>query len=238
MSNKQKVRDLQLWLNSKGANLNPDGVGGKLTRQAILDVFRYRWANAINTAAIVKFAARLKCTTAQIRAVSEVEAPSGGWDSTGLLTALYERHYGWKRWMIHIPLLSNPKPGGYTIDVDRNGINDSWEKVADAACRFGMEAFECASWGKFQIMGAWWKKLGYPSVLDFVFALSRDETDHYEALVRYIERFGLVKAIQQISDDPADCRPFASGYNGKGYAKNQYDVKIAAAHRRNKWFDV
>jgi hypothetical protein len=233
-----KVRDLQLWLNSKGANLNPDGVGGKLTRQAILDVFRYRWADAVTTQAIHKFADRLGGSVAQMRAVSEVEAPRGGWDNTGLLVALYERHYGWKRWQILLPLLSNPKPGGYTIDVDNDGINDSWEKVADAACRFGMEAFECASWGKFQIMGAWWKKLGYASVLDFVYGMTRDETAHYEAMVRYIERFGLKAAFQKISGRPADCVDFAKGYNGPRYAKNQYDVKIASAFRRNQWLNA
>lgn len=228
-----KVMDLQIWLNKHGADLKTDGIGGPATRQAIFDVFRNTKAPAATEEDKARIATRLGGSLKQMNAVSAVEAPRGGWDRKGMLTCLYERHYGWKRWRIKIPFLSNPKPGGYTIDADRDGINDSWEKAADAACRFGAEAFECLSWGKFQIMGAWWKKLGYASVLDFVFILSEHEANHYEALARYIERFGLKKAFQNISDKPSDCVAFARGYNGPGYAKYNYDRRIAA--EMSKW---
>lgn len=227
-----KVADLQYWLVQKGANIKIDGIGGPKTRQAIFDVFRNLRATRIAHAERLKLAARTGATLRQISAVSTVEAPRGGWDKTGMLTALYERHYGWRRWRIRIPFLSNPKPGGYTIDVDRDGMNDSWEKVADAACRFGAEAFECASWGKFQIMGAWWKKLGYKSVLDFVYELSRSEYAHYDAFVRYLEEFNLVKAFRKVSSNPADNEELAEGYNGRNFRKYEYHVKIAREMQR------
>lgn len=230
----QKIAALQTWLNAKGhkPQLVVDGQPGEITRQAIFDTFRNKNAVAVTAADIQRFADRLGAAPRQVRAVASVESGGSGWDDAGLLKCLYERHYGWKRFRVLNPLLSNPSPGGYTIDADRDGTNDSWEKVADSALAFREpnKAFECASWGKFQIMGAWWQKLGYSSAAEFVWLLSRSEVEHYEAFVRYIERFGLVDAFRKVDGNPMNCLPIAEGYNGK--AQKGYDARIAAAYRR------
>jgi hypothetical protein len=162
--------------------------------------------------------------------VAKVESAGGGWDETGLLKCLWERHYLWRRVRVAVPFLSSPKPGGYTLDADRDGINDSWEKLADASGRFGFDiAAECASFGKFQIMGAHWKSLGYSSVRDFIWNLSRDEAAHYDAFARYLEANGLVGALRRVDGNPENARPLARGYNGPGYAKGRYHEKIAHA---------
>lgn len=229
-----KIAALQRWLNLKGLTppLVEDGLRGPATRQGVFDLFRNTAAPAVTPDDLALFARRLGCTVRQIKAVAEVESNGGGWDDGGLLKCLYERHYGWKRFRILVPLLSNPSPGGYTVDADRDRINDSWEKVADAALTFGEpnKAFECASWGKFQIMGAWWEHLRYSSAAEFVWQLSRSETAHYEAFVRFIERFDLVEALRRIDGNPMNCLAFARGYNGKG--QKGYDALIAAAFRR------
>lgn len=226
------VAQAQEWLNRHGASLKVDGQGGPKTRQAVFDVFRNTNAPSANTNDMVIIADRLGGSVAQIKAVAEVEAPRGGWDTTGLLACLYERHYAWKKLRIAIPLLSDPKPGGYTIDIDGDKINDSWEKVADGVCRFGLVAFNWASWGRFQIMGAHWEKLGYEGPADFVYALSRHEYAHFDALARYIETFGLKEAFRAISNKPETCIAFAKGYNGPAYAKYNYAEKLAVAHRK------
>lgn len=228
-----KIAALQEYLNARGhkPQLVVDGVPGPATRQAIFDTFRNRAALSVTDQDIRRFAQRLDATPRQIRAVASVESGGSGWDASGMLKCLYERHYGWKRFQIIVPLLSNPAPGGYTIDADHDGTNDSWEKVADAALTFGepAKAFECASWGSFQIMGAWWEKLGYSSVIDFVWRLSRSEAEHYEAFIRYIERFGLIDALRKVDGNPMNCLALARGYNGKG--QKGYDGRIAAAFR-------
>ena len=221
------LRDFQQWLNAHGASLVVDGKGGPATRSAILNVFINRDAPAVTPADINQVAARLGGTPRQVAAVAKVESAGGGWDDAGRLKCLYERHYFWKRIQIKIPFLSNPAPGGYTVDADRDGINDSWEKVADAAMRSPIAAFESASWGKFQIMGAHAKSLGYANAIEFVWALSRSERAHYDALARFIEVNGLVSPFRRLSTLWTANTAFARGYNGKG--QQGYDKKLAAA---------
>ena len=225
------LRDLQLWLNAHGASLVVDGKGGPATRSAILNVFVNKSAPAVTPADIAQVAARLGGTPRQVAAVAKVESAGGGWDDAGRLKCLYERHYFWKRIQIKIPFLSNPVPGGYTIDADHDGINDSWEKVADAAMRSPIAAFESASWGKFQIMGAHAKSLGFANAIEFVWALSRSERAHYDALAKFIEVNGLRQAFKQLSTNPDQCRDFARRYNGGAYEKNAYHRKLAEAMR-------
>lgn len=229
-----KIAALQEYLNARGhkPQLVVDGEPGPKTRQAIIDTFRNRVAPAVTDVDIRRFAARLGCTSRQMMAAAVTESGGAGYDADGLLKALWERHYAWKRFRILNPLLSNPTPGGYTIDADHDGINDSWEKLADSALTFRepAKAFECASFGKFQIMGAWWEKLGYSSAVDFVWRMSRSEVEQYEAFARYIERFGLISALRKIDGNPINCLAFAEGYNGK--KQKGYDSRIAANFRK------
>lgn len=221
-----KIAALQYWLTSKGAKLTVDGKPGPATRAAIIETFRNPSAPAITPGELKMFADRLGCTTRQLATVAAVESGGSGWDNDGLLKCLWERHWLWRRVRLAVPFLSDPKPGDYTVDADGNGINDSWEKLADASMRFSFgTAAECASFGKFQIMGGHWKALGYSSVGDFIWQLSRSEAAHYEALCRFIKVNGLIAAVRAISDHPDNCLPFALGFNGK--FQKGYDRRLA-----------
>ena len=102
------------------------------------------------------------------------------------------------------------------------------EKLTLAACRDVDAAFASASWGKFQVMGAHWKALGYDSPLALAWSCVGSEAAHYELLARYIEHNNLAGAFRAISADLETCRAFADGYNGPGYRKFDYHSKIAA----------
>lgn len=229
-----KVEALQAWLNTKGwkPQLVVDGLPGPATRSALYGIFANRHAPAITPNEMEVLAQRLGGTVGQIKVVAAVESSGGGFLETGHPKILWERHYFWKRLQVKIPLISDPSPGGYTLDADRDGRNDSWEKLVEGAMRAPAWAFESASWGKFQVMGAWWEKLGYRSAADFAWSMRESEAGHYEALVRYIENFGLTGAFQALSSRPDDCRAFAKGYNGRGYEKYGYHQNLAAAMRR------
>lgn len=228
----EKTAALQTWLNLMGhkPQLVVDGIGGPATWTALYTMFANRHAPAVSRTEIFNFAARLGGSVKQIQAVAAVESSGGGFLITGHPKILWERHYYWKRLRVKVPLLSDPSPGGYTMDADNDEMNDSWEKLCAAAMTNPGWAFESASWGKFQVMGAWWEKLGYPSAIDFAWSMRESEAGHYEALVRYIEVFGLTDAFRKIDGNPANCTAFARGYNGKG--QKGYDVKIAAEMRR------
>ena len=130
-----------------------------------------------------------------------------------------------------IPLISDPSPGGYTLDANRNGVNDSWEKLMTACERDPVAAFESCSWGKFQIMGAHWKALGYESPFDFAWQMRVSELGHYRAFAAFIRVNGLAGLLRKVSTNPADNVPLVKRYNGPGYAKNNYHVKLAEAMR-------
>lgn len=223
------LAQFQSWLNTKGAKLAVDGKAGPATRAAIIETFRNKAAPACTDEEKAAIARSLGGSLKQLQAVDKVESGGAGWGNSGLLKALYERHYFWRRVRILIPVISNPSPGGYTIDADRDGINDSWEKLADAAMRNPIAAFESVSFGRFQIMGAHAAALGYGNAIEFAWALSRDEAAHYRALAAFIRTNGLQKAFTALSADPEACRAFAKGYNGGAYAKMGYHIKLAKA---------
>lgn len=226
-----KLMALQIWLNAKGwePKLDVDGLDGPKTRRAFYELFANKNAPAVTDAQRTAFAKRLGGTLKQMRAVETVESGGSGFLPTGHPKILFERHYFFKRIQIVIPGISNPKGGGYTLDANNNGVNDSWEKLTEAAMRSPAYAMESCSWGKFQVMGAHWKHLGYASAAEYAWSMRESEAGHYEALVRYIQRNSLAGAFQRLSTNPNDCRDFARGYNGTGYAAKGYHEKLAEA---------
>lgn len=228
-----KVEALQAWINAKGwkPQLTVDGKPGPATREAFYGIFANRDAPRVTDAEMAAFAARLGGSLKQMQAVSQVESGGSGFLASGHPKILWERHHFWKRLQLAMPLVSNPKPGGYTLDANRNGINDSWEKLTEAAMHAPAWAIESCSWGRFQVMGFWWKPLGYSSAAEFAWSMRESEAGHYEALVRYIQHNRLAGAFRALSADPETCRAFSRGYNGAGYRKFAYHEKLARAMR-------
>lgn len=222
-------KSLQQFLNSKGASLVVDGAIGRKSKAAIMELFANRDAPAVTSGQITAIANELGCSAKQVRAFAKVESNGGGFLKTGHPKILWERHYFWRRIRITLPMISNPAPGGYTLDANRNGINDSWEKLLLGCERNPVAAFESCSWGKFQIMGAHWKTLGYSSVFDFAWSMRQSELGHYKAFAAFIRVNGLAPLLKRVSTNPADNVPLVKRYNGPGYRKNNYHVKLAEA---------
>jgi hypothetical protein len=217
--------EFQQWLGAHGHPVTVDGKLGPQTRAALLACFTNACAPAVTEAEIEAIAARLGCGLKQIRAVSMVESGGAAFDRQGRPKILFERHlfHRLTNGEFSVSSFSNPKAGGYA--------DDSWQKLALAACKNPKAAFSAASWGKFQVMGLHWAALEYPSALDMAYSAVTGEAAHYEMLARYIERNGLRPALAKLSTDPLSCRDFARGYNGPDYSRNDYDVKLARAMR-------
>lgn len=212
------ITDLQ-----KRIGASPDGRWGPQSRKALLSHFSNVSAPAISPDDLAGYAARLGCTVRQINAVAAVESSGGGFDGAGRPKIRFEKHW------FHRLTQGRWTPSDYSGPSVDWGRFDSWDRLARACGHDPDAAFSSCSWGKFQVMGGHWAKLGYPSPYAMAWTAVQSEADHYEMLVRYIEVFGLTGALRVLSADPDDCREFAKRYNGSGYERNAYHVKLAEA---------
>lgn len=195
--------------------------------------FELRYVNtkapAITDADIAKAAAELNVSPAHIRMVRKVESGGKSFDDRGRPVILFEPH------IFHRRTAGKWSPSDFSYAAWRAkpypaGFDGRWAQMGKAAAHDEGAALESASWGLFQIMGFHWKALGYASVQDMVQAMTASEAGHLDALVRFIQVNGLTGALRKCRPgDPDSCRDFARGYNGGGYAKNNYHAKMAKA---------
>lgn len=219
------IAEFQRWMIARGAQITADGIAGPRTRAAIPLLFSNRTAPAVSDMEMAGFARRIGITTKQMRAISIVESGGAAFDNRGRPKILFERHvfhrrtsgrYGVQPW-------SNPKAGGYG--------ESSWTKLTAAASVSPIDAFAACSWGKFQVMGFHAAALGFSTALDLAWATVLSEAGSYDLLLRYIQVNGLSDEARLLSTNPNDCRPFARSYNGTGYERNEYHIKLARAMR-------
>jgi hypothetical protein len=88
-------------------------------------------------------------------------------------------------------------------------------------------ALESCSWGSFQIMGEFWKEMGFASALEFSRSMSRSPKDQIKAFVLYI------KHVNPKIKDYLRCKDWnaaARAYNGPGYKTNRYHIKLQEAY--------
>lgn len=179
-------------------------------------------------------AAALGCTIAAIQSVCEVEAPSGGFDSTGQPRILFEGHKfsaatGGRFDATH-PSISYPTwtRQFYTTGASADARNaGEHQRLQQAAALDRTAALQSASWGKFQILGANFAACGFASLQDFINAMYAGEGPQLDAFVQFVRHEGLADALRDLR-----WADFARRYNGPRYAENQYDDKLAAAYRR------
>lgn len=193
---------------------------------------------------------RLGCTYAQLRAVDEVESggawfmdvradilaldgPGGFLDGHNLPKLLFEAHkfdeFTGGRFRAAYPNLSSAK-WNKSLYV---GGQAEWGRLWKAMQLDHDAALKAASYGRYQIMGFNYALAGYATVTAFVDAMKASEVSQLQAFVSFIINSGLGDELRQISNFHADCIPFARAYNGPKYAANDYNVKLAKAHK--KW---
>ena len=194
-------------------------------------------------------AATLGCTMAQIRAVWEVES-GGGWfrdvradilaldgpggflDGPHLPKILFEAHifdrYTEGKYRASHPNLSSARWNRKLYVGGQGEYIRLWKAMAlDSKA-----ALLSASVGGAQIMGFNHQAAGFATVEAFWDAMKQSEAAHLKAFAEFITSKKLVNALRAISNVAASCMAFAKGYNGAGFAANNYHIKIAAAHAK------
>jgi len=125
----------------------------------------------------------LNCEIASIKAVAEVESNGGGFNPDGSPKILFEGHKFWE--------YTKGKYGysnvSYPTWISKYYNENQHERLAKAVKLDRDAALMSCSWGKFQVLGANWKDLGYPSLQDFINAMYASETEHLMAFVRFVQ---------------------------------------------------
>lgn len=182
-----------------------------------------------------RFATEYNIEPATVEAVIKVESRGNGFLTDGRPIILFEGHVFWKqlkkfdidpaKYHQEYPEILYPS---WTKKFYKAGTGE-YLRLTEAQ-KIHREAALCsASWGLFQVMGYHYKTLKYDSIDDFVNRQYESEYEHLEAFGRYIKQFNLVGALQE-----KDWRKFAKGYNGPGYEKNNYHLRLEEVYKVHK----
>lgn len=164
----------------------------------------------------------------EIHAVLDVETRGGGFDAKGRPKMLFEPHIfyrelsGSERERAVFLGLAYPKWG------TKRYPRDSYPRLIEAMAINKEAALRSCSWGLGQIMGFNHTAAGYETIEAMVHAFMDDEENHLAAMVAFIRANDLDEDLRN-----HDWRGFARGYNGAGYAKHGYHLKLARAYE--KW---
>jgi hypothetical protein len=184
---------------------------------------------------IKEMAAQYGLDLESVLAVAEVESGGkSGLQKTGLLTVLFEAHQFYK-FLKQVGL----NPDTLMIQYP-NLISPSWNrslyKYGDAentrlaqALKIHECAWNCASYGMFQIMGFNCKACGFATPQEFVAYLKTGQEAHIETFLRFVSADS--RKINALKNK--DWATFAKLYNGAGYAQNRYDTKLADAYKKH-----
>jgi hypothetical protein len=184
-------------------------------------------------------AASLNVDRAAIKAVYEIEA--GGAGFLGLRPKiLFEGHIFWR-----LLREKGRNPARYangnedilyenwTSKYYRGGLAE-YARLNRALAIDDDAALKSASWGLFQILGNNYAAAGYADVNAFVEGMKASERDQLVAFTSFLTgtRFRGVQLRDLLA--ACDWAGFARAYNGPGYTKNQYDIKLQGAFDRIK----
>jgi len=163
----------------------------------------------------------------EIHAVLEVESRGRGFDSQNRLIMLYEPHIFHRLLSAHNPTKVSEavyRELAYRRWGDKPYPRDSYTKLFEAMKIDENLALQSCSWGLAQIMGFNFSMCGFGSVREMVEKFKLDEEHQLEAMIRFIVSAGLDDELRR-----HDWSGFARGYNGTGFAKNQYHTKLAVS---------
>jgi len=164
---------------------------------------------------------RIKARPALLQAIVNVESGGKAFDEKGRVIILTEKHVFWRE----LPEALRDKASALGLAVPRwnkvknyvglglPGSDARWVRLGDMARLHETAALRSASYGGPQIMGFNHAQAGFPTVTEFVLAFATSEEAQIGALIKLLESFGLVAALQA-EDIPA----IARRYNGSGQA--------------------
>jgi hypothetical protein len=174
----------------------------------------------------------LGCEPEAVMAVVAVESGSSGFASDGRPLILFEPHV-FSRLTKRAYDATHPKISYVTWDKTKYPKTQDarWDQLAEAAELDLENAVASASWGRFQLMGFNYPRCGFANAREFVAAMARSEREQLRAFEQFVARAGIA---DELHPDRLDWAGFALVYNGKGYAENKYDTRLAEFYAKYK----
>lgn len=158
----------------------------------------------------------------EMLAVLAVESKNCGFLPDRRPIILFERHIFHKltrgRFSERNPDISNRIAGGYA------GLAKEYPRLEAAMTLDREAALKSASWGAGQIMGFNHAAAGFADVETMVKAMQRSEDEQLSSVGAFLKNNNFVKLLRS-----RDWTALARGYNGAGFAKNKYDVRLSGA---------
>lgn len=191
--------------------------------------------DGVKDAVFEKCAKEIGCEVACLRAVTEVECGGRGcFFAEGKPAILFEGHVFWRnlidpeKYVVGNEDILYPT---WTKDYYKGGLGE-YDRLERAKKIDETAALKSASWGAMQVLGENYKACGCSTVQEFVEKMSESGESQLELATKFILHHP--KMAQALRDK--DWETFARLYNGKGYKKNHYDEKLAAAYIKHKDF--
>ncbi|MEM1046496.1 MAG: N-acetylmuramidase domain-containing protein [Pseudomonadota bacterium] len=174
-------------------------------------------------------AAAYKLPVAHLRAVVKIEAAGSGFTPKGLLKSLYEGHVmyrnatgavrdalvraglAWRRW---------------TRARYKRGTKAQHDQIKEAVRIAGDAGFKAASYGAPQVLGENHGMVGFRTAEGMVAEMLKGEREQVDIMMRFCRSARLLSPLRH-----GQWSQFAGGYNGPGYKKNRYHIKLAEAAR-------
>lgn len=193
---------------------------------------------------IINFAKAFDLEIPVVKAVQEVESSGKGFLADNRPTILFEGHIFWKELEKRE---IDPRP---LVKGNENVLYPKWtrdfyegkgkeyvrlEKAKNVGTQSEIleAALASCSWGMFQIMGFNYKLVDAFDVIDYVTKSKRSEAAHLKAFGEFIMSTKLLKPLRE-----KRWADFARGYNGRNFAVNQYDKRLAAAYLKYSATDL
>lgn len=177
----------------------------------------------------------LSCETAVIKAVKEVESGGSGFLKTGECKMLFEPHIFWKE-LRKRGIDPNQHTAGNEdilyvkwVTGKYGTVNQQPGRLARAVVINEDAALCSASYGLFQVLGGNFAACGYSTVKDFYSDMCKDEAHQLNAFCQFVKNNHLDDELREHL-----WTQFARAYNGAGFAKNRYHVKLEAAYNKYK----
>lgn len=174
---------------------------------------------------------RIGCDVSAVKAIAEVESSGHGFsivDGVSLPVIRLEAHwFGKLTRYAYNESHPNISCRAWSPALAARSQPEAWVQFNEAAALSEGAAIQATSWGRFQIMGFHWKKLGYDSPQAMRVDMETD-SGQLEAFVRFVlADVTLTDALRR-----QDWEAFAGTYNGTGQI-SVYAARMAAAYERN-----